>query len=65
MVFKRGTDWQSQGYTFGKIGLAQGWHSAKVQWFIEAGGGTGSMGDRSIAVAAYPNATAQPSHPFG
>ena len=22
------------------------------------------MGDRSIAVAAYPNTTAQPSHPF-
>ena len=64
VVFKRGVDWQAQGFTFGALGLGQGWHSAKVQWFIEAGGGTGSMGDRSIAVAAYPNATAQPSHPF-
>src|SRR5262249_14094623 len=63
VVFARGTNFQSRGFTFGKIGLAQGWHSAKVQWFVEEGG-TGQLGDRSIAVAAYPSPTGQPSHPF-
>ena len=66
VVFARGADWQSRGFTFGQIGLASGWHSARVQWLVEAGpgGGTGSLGDRSIAVAAYPSPTGAPTHPF-
>src|SRR5262249_19474852 len=53
----------SRGFTFGKLGLTEGWHSAKVQWLVEEGG-TGQLGDRSVAVAAYPSPTGQPSHPF-
>lgn len=63
VVFARGSLPQSRAITFGKTGLAPGWHQVKFQWQVDPGV-TAHVGDRSIALAAYPSTLVAPSHPY-
>ena len=63
VVFARGSLPQSRAVTFGKTGLAPGWHQVKFQWQVDLGA-VAHVGDRSIALAAYPSTLVAPSHPY-
>ena len=43
----------TRAFTFTKTNLSAGSHNVRVQWAIDSGG-TGSIGDRSMALAAAP-----------
>jgi M6 family metalloprotease-like protein len=63
VVFARGSLPQSRAMTFGKTGLAPGWHFVSFQWLVDAGA-MAHVGDRAQMIAAYPSTEQKPTHPF-
>jgi M6 family metalloprotease-like protein len=63
VVFARGSGPQSRAMTFGKTGLATGWHFVAFQWQVDAGA-VAHVGDRAQMLAAYPSTANNPTHPF-
>jgi hypothetical protein len=63
VVFARGSTPQSRAMTFGKTGLAPGWHWVEFQWLVDTGA-IAHLGDRAQILAAYPSTRNNPTHPY-
>ena len=52
VIFAQRASLQSHRMSFGSRPLTGGWHTASIEWLVDAGG-TATLGDRSVVVTAF------------